>query len=135
MKNTEVAAQQNSTPGETPRNHEVLFARLASSKFRSKFRIAGRDRDYIALRKAEVIAAHARDIIAKRLAPARPRKDGAQTPYTGHPVFIAQHATATCCRSCLEKWHELPKGVELTPAQQDYVVDVVLTWIYRAARR
>jgi hypothetical protein len=54
-----------------------------------------------------------------------------QTPYRGHPVFVAQHATATCCRTCLERWHGLPKGRELTPEQQGYVVDVICRWIDR----
>lgn len=111
--------------------YEELFERLARSKFRSRFRLTGKERDYVAVRPREVLAAHARDIISKRLAPAQPRKDGAQTPYRGHPVFIAQHATATCCRSCLEKWHQIPKGVELSGEQQDYVVDVILSWLYR----
>ncbi|WP_251023391.1 DUF4186 family protein [Streptomyces sp. ISL-10] len=26
------------------------------------------------------------------------------------PVFVAQHATATCCRTCLERWHVVPAG-------------------------
>lgn len=110
---------------------DELFDRLAQSKFRARFKLSLRDRDYVALRGAEVLAAHARDIIARRLAPAQPAKDGKQTPYRGHPVFVAQHATATCCRSCLEKWHGIAKGAELEPAQQDYVVDVLMTWIFR----
>jgi hypothetical protein len=65
------------------------------------------------------------------VAPAAPHKDGKQTPYRGHPVFVAQHATATCCRTCLERWHELSKGRELTPEQQRYVVDVICRWIDR----
>jgi exodeoxyribonuclease V alpha subunit len=47
----------------------------------------------------------------------------------GHPVFIAQHATATCCRGCLEKWHKIMQGKELNQRQQDYVVKVIMTWI------
>jgi hypothetical protein len=111
--------------------YEELFDRLARSRFRSRFRLSGKERDYVAIRPREVLAAHARDIISKRLAPAHPYKDGAQTPYRGHPVFIAQHATGTCCRSCLEKWHQIPKGVELSREQQDYVIDVLLAWLYR----
>src|SRR6202000_562846 len=68
---------------------------------------------------------HARDLIAKRLAPAEPYHDGKQTPYRGHPVFVAQHATATCCRSCLLRWHQIPKGRELTRGEPGYVADVV----------
>ena len=69
------------------------------------------------------------EIVAQRLAPAFPRNDGKQTPYRGHPVFVAQHATATCCRSCLERRHGIPPGAELTGEQQAYVVDVILAWI------
>jgi hypothetical protein len=65
------------------------------------------------------------------VAPAAPRNDGKQTPYRGHPVFVAQHATATCCRTCLERWHDIPKGADLTPEQLAYVVDVIWRWIER----
>jgi uncharacterized protein DUF4186 len=78
---------------------------------------------------------HARELIAKRLAPAFPRNDGKQTPYRGHPVFVAQHATATCCRSCLAKNHGIEQGCELTEAEQDYVVDVICRWIERELGR
>ena len=49
----------------------------------------------------------------------------------GHPVFIAQHATATCCRECIRKWHKMQPGKELSQVQQDYLVDVIMTWIQR----
>jgi hypothetical protein len=74
---------------------------------------------------------HARDLIARRLGPAEPRNDGKQTPYRGHPVFVAQHATATCCRSCLESSHQIPKGRELSREEASYVVDVICRWIER----
>ena len=45
--------------------------------------------------------------IIKRIAPKEPLNDGKQTPMKGHPVFIAQHATATCCRECTRKWHKM----------------------------
>ena len=61
--------------------------------------------------------------------PAHPPKDGKQTPYRGHPVFVAQHATATCCRSCLLKNHKIQPGVELSAEQQEYVVEVICRWI------
>ncbi len=70
-------------------------------------------------------------MIGKRLAPAAPEKDGRQTPYRGHPVFVAQHATATCCRMCLERWHEIPRGDELTAGERSYVVEVICRWIVR----
>ncbi len=74
---------------------------------------------------------HAADFVANRLASVQPQNDGKQTPMRGHPVFLAQHATATCCRGCLEKWHNIPKGTPLTETQQQYVVDVVMQWIKR----
>src|SRR6478672_853029 len=73
--------------------------------------------------------AHAAEIIAERLAPAEPRNDGRQTPYRNHPVFVAQHATATCCRGCLAKWHGIEKGRELAENEQRYVVSVIERWL------
>ena len=59
----------------------------------------------------------------------QPARDGKQTPYRGHPVFIAQHATATCCRGCLEKWHGIPRGVPLTEADMERIVAVIGRWL------
>ena len=53
----------------------------------------------------------------------------------GHPVFIAQHATATCCRECIRKWHKMQPGKELSQVQQDYLVDVIMTWIQKEIER
>ena len=75
------------------------------------------------------------EIIFKREAPAFIPNDGKQTPTKGHPVFVAQHATATCCRGCLEKWHRIPKGRELTWEEQEYVVDVIMEWISREMKK
>ena len=80
-------------------------------------------------------AKHAKDFIAKREAPAYIANDGKQTPMKGHPVFIAQHATATCCRECIRKWHKMQPGKELSQIQQDYLVDVIMTWIQRERER
>ena len=77
----------------------------------------------------DTIRQHARDFIAKREAPAVIPNDGKQTPMKGHPVFIAQHATATCCRECIRKWHKMQPGRGLSQVQQDYLVDVIMTWI------
>ena len=67
--------------------------------------------------------------LMKREAPAVIPNDGKQTPMKGHSVFIAQHATATCYRECIRKWHKMKPGVELTQIQQDYLVDVIMKWI------
>ena len=46
-----------------------------------------------------------------------------------------QHATATCCRECIRKWHKMQPGKELSQVQQDYLVDVIMTWIQREMER
>ena len=102
---------------------------IGRQPFRAKFHLRGPDRATAILRGPSAIRVHARDLIAKRLAPAEPHNDGKQTPYRGHPVFVAQHATATCCRTCLRKHHGIEQGADLTPEQQDYVVDVICRWI------
>ncbi len=109
--------------------YEDIFSRLARSKFRSLFRLGQKEQEYLATKGADVIRSHAADFISTRLAPAHPKNDGKQTPMRGHPVFIAQHATAACCRGCLSKWHDIPKGRNLTPPEQDYLVDMLMNWI------
>jgi hypothetical protein len=98
-------------------------------RFRERFHLRGRDRGLAQLYGPAKLRRHAEELIAKRLAPAFPRNDGKQTPYRGHPVFVAQHATATCCRSCLHRHHGIAPGAELTPEQQAYVVGVIVEWI------
>ncbi len=110
-------------------DRKILFERLGHSNFRSRFCLSQKDKDYISDKGIETIRSHAEDFIANRLAPENPRNDGEQTPMKGHPVFIAQHATACCCRSCLEKWHNIPAGKPLTKAEQDYIADVIMEWI------
>ena len=109
--------------------YEPLFTHLEASKFRSGFHLKEKDIAYIQEKGLDVIREHARDFIAKREAPAYIPNDGKQTPMRGHPVFIAQHATATCCRECIRKWHKLQPGRELSAIQQEYLVDVIMTWI------
>ena len=110
-----------------------LRERLARSRFRSRFRLADEDRAYVARCGWETIAAQAERIVRERLAPAAPRNDGRQTPMRGHPVFIAQHATATCCRGCLAKWHGIPAGRPLSDDEIARIVAIQLAWIREAA--
>ena len=113
------------------RNLEDLFERLSQSKFRSGFHLKEKDKKYVLDKGGDKIREHAKDFVSQRLAPAVIPNDGKQTPMKGHPIFIAQHATACCCRGCLEKWHHFPRGKELTEEQQDYVVDVLMEWVGR----
>ena len=102
---------------------------LSKSKFRSKFHIKEKEIKYIEEKGIETIEEHAHDLIRKRLAPAEIPNDGKQTPMKNHPVFIAQHACACCCRSCLEKWYKVPQGKALTKTQQEKIVKLLMAWI------
>ena len=107
----------------------ALFKRLAGSSFRRRFRLGKQDRAYLEARGLSVVLAHARDFVDRRLAPAEPRNDGKQTPYRGHPVFVAQHATGTCCRGCLAKWHGIPQGRPLEEADKARILAVIERWL------
>ncbi len=102
---------------------------LKRSDFRSKFRLGNRERAYIAEKGLDTIRRHAAEMLADRVGPAEPKNDGRQTPMRGHPVFIAQHATGTCCRGCIEKWHGIPRGTPLTPNELHYLTDLIMAWI------
>lgn len=106
-----------------------LFIRLGKSKFRSSFHLDEKDIVYIDKKGLDRIKKHAYDFIKERLAPKEIPNDGKQTPWRGHPVFKAQHATATCCRGCLYKWHHIKPNKELSQIQIDYIVEVLMTWI------
>ncbi len=111
------------------RDMDGLFAALGRSKFRSRFRLSGKEAVYLSQKGLDTLLEHARDFVGKRLADAYPINDGHQTPMRNHPVFVAQHATGTCCRKCLEKWHHIPRGEQLTEADVDYVVEVLRRWL------
>ena len=103
--------------------------RLKKSPFRAKFHLDAKAKSYVREKGMDVIKAHAEDFIRDRLAPAYPKNDGKQTPMRGHPVFVAQHACACCCRGCLNKWYKVPLGQELTDAQQEKIVNLIMAWI------
>ena len=111
------------------RDLDELFAALTRSKFRSRFRLGEKETSYLDEKTLPVVLEHGRRFVIERLADAEPKNDGRQTPMRGHPVFVAQHATATCCRGCLAKWHRIPEGKPLTPEQIDYIVAVLARWL------
>jgi len=117
------------------RNLNELFEALPRSAFRSKFHLQAKDLAYLQAKGLPTIIDHAGDFIAKRLAPAIIENDGKQTPFRGHPVFVAQHATACCCRDCLQKWHRIPKGRALTQDEQNYLLTVLERWLDNELRK
>ena len=110
---------------------EQTLEKLNNSKFRSSFKLTKKERAYLEEKGIEIIRSHAHDFVRQKLAPADPVNDGKQTPMHGHPIFKAQHATATCCRGCIEKWWKIPKGTEISPKKQTRIVDFLMAWIER----
>lgn len=111
------------------RDMDDLFNALERSRFRRRFRLGPKDAAYLADKGLPKIMEHAADFIRTRLAPAEPKNDGRQTPMRGHPVFVAQHATATCCRGCLAKWHGITAGRALTDPESDRILLVIRRWL------
>jgi hypothetical protein len=113
----------------TMRDLDELFAALSKSTFRAGFKLNSKDMAYLQQKGLSTVLDHAEDFIQNRLSPAIIENDGKQTPMRGHPVFVAQHATACCCRGCLQKWHRIPQGRALTLAEQAYIVVVLEKWL------
>lgn len=109
--------------------YQDVLNNLSKSKFRSSFHLRKYMIDYINEKGYKKIKEHAYDFINKRLAPSSIPNDGKQTPMKGHPVFIAQHACACCCRGCLEKWYKIPKERNLTNKEIDFIVNLIMLWI------
>lgn len=111
------------------RNLDDLFAALAKSAFRSRFKLRKAELAYLRSKGLNQVLQHAARFIDERLAPAEPANDGRQTPLRNHPVFVAQHATATCCRGCLEKWHHIPRHRPLTEEEKAHILAVIARWL------
>ena len=113
---------------------DEALLRLSRSTFRNSFHLSPKELQYTKDKGLDVIRSHAEDFVEKRLAPAFIPNDGSQTPMKGHPVFKAQHATACCCRGCLNKWYRVPLGVELSERQKEKIVDLIMYWIEKEAK-
>jgi hypothetical protein len=103
--------------------------RLRRSDFRMSFHLTPIEQRIVKEKGIEGIREEGRAIVEKRLRAADPNNDGRQTPKSGHPIFVAQHATATCCRKCLSRWHGISRHRELTDDEMKFVVGLCLRWI------
>lgn len=112
-----------------PRDLDSVFSGLRRSRFRSRFRLRGPELEYLRAKGLPTVMGHAEDFVDQRLAPAEPAGDGSQTPFRNHPVFVAQHATATCCRGCLSRWHGIAKGRELGDVERAHVLAAIERWL------
>ena len=108
---------------------EQALSKLDRSRFRSGFYLTKKEREYVEDKGMETMRRHAQDFVRQKLAPAEPANDGKQTPMHGHPVFKAMHATACCCRGCLNKWYRVPQGRELTESEQERIVNLLMAWL------
>ncbi|NLD08132.1 MAG: DUF4186 domain-containing protein [Xanthomonadaceae bacterium] len=113
------------------RNLPALFTVLERSTFRSRFHLHEGEREQLKNKGIELILLEGRQFLETRLAPKSPKNDGSQTPMKGHPIFIAQHATGSCCRGCLAKWHGIAPGEALSPAEIEYLLSVLRNWLER----
>jgi hypothetical protein len=111
---------------------DEVFRRLAASSFRRKFRLQGRELAYLQTWGLPHVMKQAEELLRKRLAPAVIPNDGRQTPWRNHPVFVAQHATATCCRGCLEKTHGIARGHELSSEELGHALAAIERWLSSA---
>lgn len=114
---------------------DEALQKLGRSSFRARFHLSKKDKRYIDEKGLETVRRHAEDFVKTRLAPAVILNDGKQTPMKGHPVFVAQHACACCCRGCLNKWYKVPKNKELTAVQQQKIVNLLMAWIEKEYRK
>ena len=109
---------------------DLILIKISKSKFRSSFHLNNKMKEYVSIKGIDKIKSDAYDIINSRIKPKNPKNDGKQTPMKQvHPVFIAQHACACCCRGCIEKWHQIPKDKELNNKEVDYIVELLIEWI------
>ncbi len=105
--------------------------KLQNSKFRASFHLSEKEKEYAIDKGRDVIESHCYDFIRNRLAPAFPKNDGHQTPMKGHPVFVAQHACACCCRGCLHTWYRVQEGVALDEVQVRKIVNLIMAFLDR----
>jgi hypothetical protein len=108
---------------------DSVFAELARIPFRRRFALRGRELAYLQTWGLRHVMKQARELIGRRVAPAALFNDGKQTPWRNHPVFVAQHATATCCRGCLETLHGIPRGHLLEASELDHVLAAIERWL------
>ncbi len=87
-----------------------------------------------ALRKGKLLLrSSAATQIRRLIGSAMPFRDGYQTYREDSPranaIHYAQHATASCCRKCLEEWHGIPQGRELSDDEISYLTSLAMLYV------
>jgi hypothetical protein len=73
----------------------------------------------------------ARQRIGKKLQNPGKFADWGQIPFEqgGSIIHFAQHATATCCRRCIEAWYGIDRRQALTEEQIAYFAELILRYV------
>ena len=73
---------------------------------------------------------HAEKVIRRDVGAAQNFRDGSTTPWEGDDaVHYARHATAICCRKCIEYWHGIESGRDLTEGEIQYLTNLIMRFI------
>jgi len=109
-----------------------MLVRLKNSKFRRNFHLPEYEKKKLRENGLLWAKEQAYELITKKL---HGPNDGRQTPKIGHPVFIAMHATACCCRKCLFRWHRIPPYKPLDEKEIAYITELIFRWIKKELLR
>jgi hypothetical protein len=112
---------------------KYVFEMLQIEMIRHHFfhlRMEQRAINYARRKGKKGLAAAVNKLIRSSVGDAEPFRDGRQTPKGGaNPIHYAQHATASCCRRCIEEWHAIPMGRALTDEEIKYLTELALRYL------
>ncbi|MBS3066936.1 DUF4186 family protein [Candidatus Pacearchaeota archaeon] len=106
----------------------LIFQKLNASKFRREIHLSEEEKNFVRDKCLDKIIEDAYNFLDKNIR-SKKDNDGKQTPWRGHPVFVAQHATATCCRKCIKKWYKIPENKNLDDKEVKFFIEIILEWI------
>ena len=107
-----------------------IFEILQASPSRQRFKLKTEEILTLQEKGIDRILDQAWQMLERQLKPASPLHEGHQAPSRGEPVTIARHATALCCRKCMLRWHQIPRGRELSYVEMNYAMSVLREWFY-----
>jgi hypothetical protein len=75
------------------------------------------------------LRADAESVIRKSVGPHQHPAQGRQTKWDGNIIYYGQHATACCCRRCIEVWHGIPRNRDLTEDEVRYFIELLCVYM------
>jgi hypothetical protein len=110
------------------KTHNIVLEKLQRSPFCESSKLTENDLNYIKDKCMPNIVRHTKELLYSQIyVPSS--NDGRQTPWKGHLVFTTQHATATCCRKCIHKWHGIRKSKIMDEHGLTFCSGLILGWI------